>query len=72
MVLMASVWLLTGENAQGISSRTMVFWADSDHDNEAEIVKNLVACWPNPPDEIASVQGSPCGNFNGSPREGVP
>jgi len=52
-----SVWLLTGENAQEDIVEDDDLWAHSDHDNEAEIVKNLVACWPNPPAEIARCAG---------------
>ncbi len=33
------------------------FWAESDYDNAAEVAKNLVACWPNPPAEIAECAG---------------
>ncbi|MGE4579127.1 MAG: hypothetical protein AB7F21_06270 [Desulfuromonadales bacterium] len=51
-----SSWLLTGEK----SPEDIVeddFWADGDYDNAAEIAKNLVACWPNPPAEIAKCVG---------------
>ncbi|CAM5593995.1 putative protein OS=Stutzerimonas stutzeri OX=316 PE=4 SV=1 [Stutzerimonas stutzeri] len=33
------------------------FWADSDYDNAAEIAKNLVACWPNSPADVAKCAG---------------
>ena len=50
-------WLLTGEKAPEDILESDDFWADSDYDNAAEIVKNLVACWPNPPAEIAKCIG---------------
>jgi len=46
-----STWLLTGEKAQEDIVEDDDFWAGSDYDNAAEIAKNLVACWPNPPAE---------------------
>ena len=52
-----SVWLLTGEKAQEDIVEDDDFWANSDYDNAAEIAKNLVACWPNPPAEIAKCAG---------------
>ncbi len=50
-------WLLTGEKAPEDIVEDDDFWADCDHDNAAEIAKNLVACWPNPPAEIARCAG---------------
>ena len=50
-------WLLTGEKATEDIVEDDDFWADSDYDNAAEIAKNLVACWPNPPAEIAKCAG---------------
>jgi len=50
-------WLLTGEKAPEDIVEDDDFWADSDYDNAAEIAKNLVACWPNPPAEIAKCAG---------------
>jgi hypothetical protein len=50
-------WLLTGEKAPEYIVENDDFWADSDYDNAAEIAKNLVACWPNPPAEIAKCAG---------------
>lgn len=50
-------WLLTGEKAPEDIVEDDDFWAESDHDNAAEIAKNLVACWPNPPAEIAKCAG---------------
>jgi hypothetical protein len=51
-------WLLTGEKAPEDTVEDDDFWADSDYDNAAEIAKNLVACWPNPPAEIAKYAGT--------------
>jgi len=50
-------WLLTGEKVPEDIVEDDDFWADSDYDNAAEITKNLVACWPNPPAEIAKCAG---------------
>lgn len=50
-------WLLTGEKAPEDIVEDDDFWADSDYDNAAEIAKNLVACWPNSPAEIAKCAG---------------
>ncbi|EFI35767.1 conserved hypothetical protein [Desulfonatronospira thiodismutans ASO3-1] len=51
-----STWLLTGEMVpEDIDDDD--FWTDSDWDNAAEIARNLVACWPNPPAEIAGCAG---------------
>ena len=52
-----SSWLLTGEKSPEDIVEDDDFWADSDYDNAAEIAKNLVACWPNPPAEIAKCVG---------------
>lgn len=52
-----STWLLTGEKAPKDIVEEDDFWGDSDYDNAAEITKNLVACWPNPPVEIARCAG---------------
>lgn len=46
--------LLTGEKPSEESNEEDDFWAD---DNVAEIAKNLVACWPNQPAEIAKCAG---------------
>lgn len=43
------MWLLTGENVPDDEG----FWDD----NAARIINNLVACWPNPPVEIARYAG---------------
>jgi hypothetical protein len=50
-------WLLTGEKAPEDIVENDDFWADRDYDNAAEIAKNLVTCWPNPPTEIAKCAG---------------
>ncbi|MDZ7753793.1 MAG: hypothetical protein U5S82_19645 [Gammaproteobacteria bacterium] len=52
-----STWLLTGEKSPEDIVEDDDFWADSDYDNAAEIAKHLVACWPNPPAEIARCAG---------------
>ncbi|PWW05389.1 hypothetical protein [Mangrovibacter plantisponsor] len=52
-----STWLLTGEKAAEDIVEDEDVWADSDYDNAAEIAKNLVACWPNSPAEIAKCAG---------------
>ncbi len=49
--------LLTGEKSSEDFVEEDVSWADSVYDNAAEIAKNLVACWPNPPAEIAKCAG---------------
>ena len=48
-------WLVTGEKAPEDIVEDDDFWADSDYDNAAEIAKNLVACWPNSPADVAKV-----------------
>lgn len=50
-------WLVTGEMAPETLIEDDGFWADSVYDNASEIAKNLVACWPNPPVEIARCAG---------------
>ncbi|MFQ2319561.1 hypothetical protein ACK32N_20570 [Aeromonas caviae] len=50
-------WLLTGEKAPEDIVEDDDLWADCDYDNAAEIAKNLVACWPTPPAEIAKSAG---------------
>ena len=52
-----STCLLTGEKAPEAIVEDDDFCADSYYDNAAEIVKNLVACWPNSPAEIAKCLG---------------
>ncbi|MCI5218363.1 MAG: hypothetical protein D3914_04020 [Candidatus Electrothrix sp. LOE2] len=51
------VCLLTGEKAPEDIVEDDDFWTDSYYDNLAEIAKNLVACWPNPPAKIAKCAG---------------
>jgi hypothetical protein len=51
-------WLLMGEKAPENIVEDDDFWADGDYDNAAEIAKNLVACWPNTPAEIAKCAGT--------------
>ena len=34
-----------------------IFWVDSDYENVAVIARNITACWPNPPVEIARCAG---------------
>lgn len=50
-------WLLTGEGAPEEIVEDDDFATDSFCDNASEIAKNLVACWPNPPAEIAKAAG---------------
>jgi hypothetical protein len=52
-----STWLLTGEKAPEDIVDDADLWADNDYDNGAEVARNLVACWPNPPVEIARCVG---------------
>ena len=52
-----STWLLTGEKDPEDILEDDDFWANSYYDNAAEIAKNLLACWPNPPAEIAKCAG---------------
>ncbi len=49
--------LLTGEKAPEDIFEDDDFRADRDYDDVAEIAKYLVACWPNPPAEIAKCAG---------------
>jgi len=50
--------LLTGEKEpEDIVEDDDYFWANGYYDNAAEIAKNLVACWPNPPVEISKCIG---------------
>lgn len=50
-------WLLTGEKVPEEIVEGDDLWTDSDYENVAEIAKNLLACWPNPPAEIAKCLG---------------
>jgi hypothetical protein len=51
------IWLMTGETAPDKILWDDDFLAYGDYDNAAEIAKNLVDCWPNPPKEIARSVG---------------
>lgn len=53
-----STWLLTGEKAPEDIVEDEDFWSDSFYDNATGIAKNLVACWPNSPAEIAKCAGT--------------
>ena len=50
------VWLITGEQAPEDNDEDDS-WGDDYYDNVAEIARNLVACWPNSPAEIATCAG---------------
>lgn len=50
-------WLLIGEKAPEDIVNNGHYWIYSDYDNAAEITKNLVACWPNTPAEVAKCAG---------------
>ncbi len=65
-------WLVTGEKALEDIVEDDDFWADSDYDYAAEIARNLVACWPNSPADVAKCAGITLRNFNGLPRERLP
>lgn len=54
--LNGTMWLLIGEN---ITENIDIDddWIDNSYDNTAKVVKNLVACWPNSPKEIATTVG---------------
>jgi hypothetical protein len=49
--------LLTGEKAPETVVANDDFRVHGGYDNAAEIARNLVACWPNPPEEIAERAG---------------
>lgn len=50
-------WLMTGKKAPEEVVEDDDFRDDRSYDNAAEIARNLVACWPNPPAEIARCAG---------------
>ena len=52
-----STWLMSGEKAPEDLVGEDDFWDDIDDDDAAEIARNLVECWPNPPAEIARCAG---------------
>lgn len=51
-------WLLLGEDpSEDTDDDDHEFPAYEEHDNTPEIARNLVACWPNPPKEVAAEAG---------------
>ena len=51
-------WLLLGEDpSEDTDYDDDEFPAYEEHDNTPEIARNLVACWPNPPKEVAAAAG---------------
>jgi hypothetical protein len=50
-------WLLSGEDPSEDIDDDDDIPTYEEHDNTAEIAKNLVACWPNSPKEIAAAAG---------------
>lgn len=51
-------WLLLGEDpSEDTDDDDDEFPAYEEHDNTPEIARNLVACWPNPPKEVAAAAG---------------
>lgn len=50
-------WLLAGSEVPEVPTEDDDFSTGSDYDNSAEIAKDLLACWPNPPAEIAKSAG---------------
>jgi hypothetical protein len=50
-------WLLLGEEPTDDITEDDDILAYDKHDNAAEIAKNLIACWPNSPKEIAAAAG---------------
>jgi hypothetical protein len=55
--LSGRAWLLLGEDQSEDINDEEEDPAYQGHDNAAEIAKNLVACWPNSPKEIAAASG---------------
>ncbi|WP_259664576.1 hypothetical protein [Rhizobium binae] len=51
------IWLLSGEDPSEDVDDDDDITAYDGYDNVPEIAKNLVACWPNPPKEIAAAAG---------------
>ncbi|WP_404933695.1 hypothetical protein [Nitratireductor sp. L15S-10] len=51
------IWLLLGENPSEDVTEDDDIPAYEEYDNAAEIAKNLIACWPNSPKEIAATAG---------------
>ncbi|AMM87355.1 hypothetical protein JET14_21715 (plasmid) [Martelella lutilitoris] len=51
-------WLISGEEpSDDDDDDDYEFPAYEEHDNTAEIARNLVACWPNPPKDVAAAAG---------------
>lgn len=50
-------WLLTGKKCPEDIANNDDSWGDNTYDNMSEIAKSLIACWPNPPVEIAKGAG---------------
>lgn len=51
-------WLISGEDpSEDTHDDDDEFPAYEEHDNTPEIARNLVACWPNPPKEVAAAAG---------------
>jgi hypothetical protein len=51
-------WLISGEDpSKDIHDDDDEFPAYEEHDNTPEVARNLVACWPNPPKEVAAAAG---------------
>lgn len=51
------IWLLSGEDPSEDVDDDDDITAYEEYDNLPDIAKNLVACWPNPPKEIAAAAG---------------
>lgn len=51
-------WLLSGDAPIDKGDEDDEASIEYGYDNAAEIAKNLIACWPNPPKEIATVIGT--------------
>jgi hypothetical protein len=50
-------WLLLGQDPSEETDDDDEFPTYEEHDNTREIAKHLVACWPNPPKDIAAAAG---------------
>ncbi|KQO76291.1 hypothetical protein [Rhizobium sp. Leaf262] len=48
------IWLLQGDDPSGDIEDDDEISVYEEHDNTAEVAKNLVACWPNPAKEVAA------------------
>ncbi len=56
-IMSRRMWLLMGHNPSVESDDDDENSTDEEYDNTPEIAKHLVACWPNPPKEIAAAAG---------------